>query len=395
MKSVLFVFDGIADEPIESLDGKTPLEVAKTPHLNALAQTGCVGRLRLADSKIIPTEETSCIGLLGYEPTSERTARGPLNAASIELKTDGDQWLLACRLVTTADGKLVDAHAGGISDRETAALYEMLNRSFKDQGVRFFTADGRCYVLTLQAGAVNGKWGELDLREPVEMLGKELWGGWTKTPAGAQLKALLSDVADLLETHEINKVRVDLNENPANALWTWGAGKTLRLEPFAAAKKAAVLSSSDVWKGAAHAAGIPWAPALRGLQAETGDLPELATRLSDWMRSHDFVVLHLNEADRAALGGDFKRKIRWIEAFDQHLIGNLRERSANTPGIKISVVSGHVTSSGRRERTASEAPFLIWGSGVESAPQPEFTEEASARGGKTVVGGADFLKNIL
>lgn len=392
-KRILLVLDGIADEPIDLLDGKTPLEIAKIPNLKALAQTAEIGRLKVADPKIIPSEETTCLGLLGYGGSA--AARGPLSAAAMDLRITNGEWLLACRLVTVHDDKLVDSRAGEIGERESAAIFESLNRFFKDRDMRVYTGDGRRHVLAIKADEAYAKLGDLDLRGPDEMIGREIWGAWSKSAAGARLKAVLAEAAEMLETHEINKVRVDLNENPANALWVWGAGKALHLDPFAAPGKTVILSSSDVWKGAAKAAGIEWAAAEAAARPEPASLAEVSARLVTWTKTHDLVILHLDEADRAGMAGDFKKKIRWIEAFDQHLVAALRERVGTHGGTRIAVVSGHVTSSARRERASSEAPFLVWDSGVEAAGAvQDFTEDASAKGSKPL-NADDFLKKLL
>ena len=401
VKRVLLVLEGMADEPVEVLDRKTPLEVAKTPNLNALAQESFVGRLRLADSKLKPSHEVSCLGVLGYEPGAGRSARGPLAAAAIGLKPGVDEWLLSCRLVTTLGNKLIDSNAGGIGGRESSALFESLNRAFKDRDIHFYPGEGSTHVLSIRAEEHYAKFGEVDLRAPDEMIGRELWGSWSKSGAGARLKAFLTEVAEILEAHEINKVRVDLNENPANALWVWGAGKTLHLEPFPSPVSTLILSSSDVWKGAARCAGIEWAEALKTAKPEPSDLAELASRLISRTKSHDLVILHLDEADRAGVEGEYKKKIRWIEAFDQYLVGALRERAASagaSADTRIAVVSGHVTATDRKERTSSEAPCLLWGGpGAQQAQasQPEFSEESAARGAKVVTSGSEFLKKIL
>lgn len=395
MKTVLLVLDGIADEPIEALDGKTPLEIAKTPALKTLTASAETGRLRLADpAKAAPSEETTCLGLLGYTPAAANTARGPLSAAAMELKTGGDEWLMACRLVTAHDTKLVDARAGGIGERESTALFESLNRLLKDRDMRIYTDDGRRHVLAIRAKENFWKLAEQGLTAPDESVGKSVWGAWSRTEAGTRLKSALADAAELLETHEINKVRVDLNENPANSLWAWGAGKPLQLDPFPAARGAVILSSSDVWKGAARATGVEWAPAEMTSSLEASGLSELLVRAADRARTHELIIVHLDEADRSGIRGDFKKKIRWIEAFDQYLIGPLSDRLPK--GARIAVVSGHVTSSVRRERSSSEAPYLLWTSGSPASAAGTaavFSEEAASRG-KLVANGADFLNKI-
>jgi 2,3-bisphosphoglycerate-independent phosphoglycerate mutase len=392
MKHIVLALDGIADEPIETLDGKTPLEIAKKPHLNALVEGGSFGRLRLGDGKTArPSEELTAMTLLGF-PSAERAVRGPLSASAIELKATADDWLLACRLVTVHDGKLIDPVAGKIGVRESAALFEALNRAFKDRDIRFYSGDLNSHVLSLRADEALAKLGDLDLADPDAANGSDQFGGWSKSGAGARLKAILAEAAEILETHEINKVRVDLNENPANALWVWGAGHPLKTAGFGGIGKAAVISSSDAWKGAARAAGLDWTAAFTaGAKIEPSDLSELASRFWGWVKTHDWVYLHLSELDRCSLAGDYKRKVRWIEAVDQHLIAPLREQLGAAD--RVVIVSGHAASSERRERTSAEAPCVIWGAGAAASGQTEFTEEASAKGGRTISGG-DFFKKI-
>ncbi len=324
MKHIVLALDGIADEPIEPLDGKTPLEIAKKPHLNALVEGGSFGRLRLGDGKSSrPSEELAAMTLLGY-PSAERAARGPLSASAIELKASSDDWLLACRLVTVHDDKLVDPAAGKIGVRESAALFEALNRAFKDRDIRFYSGDLNCHVLSLRGDETFSKLGDLDLADPDTANGTSPFGAWSKSGAGTRLKAILTEAAEVLEAHEINKVRVDLNENPANALWVWGAGKPVSLDPFTLpAGGAAALSSSDVWKGVSRAAGLTLTSTFSHFEAEPSNLAGLTEQLKGWARQQELLFVHLDGADRASMAGDYKKKIRWIEAFDQHVVGPL------------------------------------------------------------------------
>ncbi|MBP9733618.1 MAG: hypothetical protein KBD07_04510 [Candidatus Omnitrophica bacterium] len=391
MKRIILAVDGIADEPLEQLDNKTPLEVAKKPNINALAREGSVGRLRLGESKAFPSEALMSMSLLGYSGANN-AARGPLSAAAIELKAASNDWLLACRLVTVLDGKLVDPWAGGIGDRESAALFESLNRAFKARDIRFYSGEPKCHVLSIRQDEAGDKFDELNLTDPIAAVGAEQYGAWSRSGAGARLKGLLAEAAEILETHEVNKVRVDLSENPANALWVWGAGHALVHNAFAGSGRAVVMSSSDAWKGAALAVGIDWHPAFTSSKAEPSDLAELAERFFGLLKTHDCLYLQLPGMDRSALIGDYKKKIRWIEALDQHIVGPLRDRVG--PSGRLAIVSGHVTASARRERTSTEAPYLIWGAGEPSSNKAEFTEEAASDTGKAI-SASEFFKKII
>lgn len=390
MKRIILALDGIADEPMDALDGKTPLEVAKKPGLNALVRDGALGRLQIGDGRQRPSEAAEISCYLG-SPFGTVPARGSLTTEAIELKAAGEEWLLSCRLVTVLEGKLLDARGGGIGERESAALFEALNRAFKDRNIRFYSGEPRCHLMSIRGDEHMARMGELELSDPDDSVGADQYGSWSRAAAGGRLKLILSEVSDILEGHEVNKVRVDLNENPANAIWVWGAGHPLARKAFAGTGKAVVLSSSDAWKGAAALTGMDWAPSLPSTAADPSELGELSARFFGWLDSHDWVYLHLTQMDRFALTGDYKKKIRWIEAVDQHLLSPLRERLA--AGDRVAVTSGHVTSTARRERTSAEAPFVICGAGTAAAGATEFTEEASTRAGKPCSAN-DFFKKL-
>lgn len=391
MKRIILAVDGIADEPLEQLDNKTPLEVAKKPNINALAREGSVGRLRMGEGRVFGSEALVAMSLLGYT-NAGAAARGPLSAAAIELKSSGGDWLLACRLVTVLDGKLVDPWAGGIGDRESAALFESLNRAFKDRDIRFYSGEPKCHVLSIRRDETSDKFNEINLTDPIAAVGAEQYGSWSRSGAGARLKSLLAEAAEILETHEVNKVRVDLSENPANALWVWGAGHSLASNPFADGERAVVMSSSDAWKGAALAAGVDWHPAFNSQKAEPSDIAELAGRFFAFLKTHDTLYLQLPNMDRCALIGDYKKKIRWIEALDQHIVGPARDHIGSSG--RLAIVSGFVTASARRERTSTEAPYLLWGAGETASNAAEFSEESASAAGKAVAS-AEFFKKII
>jgi 2,3-bisphosphoglycerate-independent phosphoglycerate mutase len=396
MKRIVLALAGIADEPLEVLDGKTPLEVAKAPNLRLMAQRGSIGRLRLPGDDGTASEAAACLGLLGYGANGA-SARGPLQASAINLTATPHQTLLACRLITVENEKLVDPHAGRIGERESAVLLESLNRAFREQSIRFYSGENRTHVMALQdtdkfknSEALM----DLNLQDPESMVGREVWAGWGRSAAAANLKDVLLQAAEILEAHEINKVRVDLNENPANHLWVWGPGTPIALDPFRLPPGgAAILSSSDVWKGVGRAARLTVASSMSHFQIEPSDLSGLTEQLKGWVRQQELLFVHLDGADRASRAGDYKKKIRWIEAFDQHVIGPLLA-SVGTDA-RIVIASGYVASTARRERISPEAPMLSWDAGVAASGGTEFSEEAANKGSEVLVGGAAFFKKLM
>ena len=395
MKYIALVMSGMADEPLEALDGRTPLDVAQKPNLKELAISGRTGRVRLIPRKSNPSSEASALTLLGYDSGDALPQRGPLNALALGMAVKPDEVVFACQLVTVADGKVVDDAAGRIGARESAALLGGLNRIFKDRGIRFQVSTAGNHVMVVRSEELSKDLCAAELLPPNALVGKE----WAKElphgKAGDFLKEILLESSKALENHDVNKVRIDLQENPANQLWVWSAGRTAPLPPWQErfGKSASIVSTANFMRGVASAAGLPFVAALVGSPAEFADLTQIVDQVADLLEGQDVIFVYLDYADEASYEGDYKKKIRWIEAFDQYVVGPLRTRCAQD--CRFLVSSNHVTPVLRKAKVDTPAPIIIAGQGIEADESEDFSEEAASAGSLDLKNGEALLKAFL
>ena len=225
MKYIFIVPDGMFDEPIEDLGGKTPLQVARTTNMNYLAQNGFTGLVKTIPEGFKPGSDIGNLALLGYNPQECFSGRAPLEAANLSITLADDEIAFRCNLVTIAEGKMFDYSAGHISTKEALPLIEALNKEIDDPGVRFIAGKSYRHLLVMKVRNIND-FLELQCTPPHDILGKEIK---KYLPQGTHAPLVLKHMEKsnkILEEHSINKVRIDMKENPAILLEESNSSRT-------------------------------------------------------------------------------------------------------------------------------------------------------------------------
>jgi len=395
MRYIVLMMPGIADEPLEALDGNTPLQVAETVYLDRLASEGLSGRVQLIPEGLRPAEELSAFAMLGYDPAKEYPGRGAVEASMLNFERKEDEAVLACRLVTAVDGKMVDPSSGNITRKEGCALLEGLNRFFAGRGVRFVPGRRDVHVVLIGPPSPSDGLERLALFPPEECVGKK-WGSvLPKGKARSFIKRVLQEASEFLENHDVNKVRIDLGENPANLIWVWGAAKVVDIDPFEKrfGKSAAALSSSAAFLNIAKTVGIEGQLVDEGENAEPVAVQRAAELILKASKASEVVFVYLPQADAASRQGDYKKKVRWIEAFDRQVLGTLTEKRGKE--CRILVSSNHVTSSKDRIQSASPAPFVLSDRAAGQGGRTVFSEEFASKSGYQPAGGEALLRELF
>jgi 2,3-bisphosphoglycerate-independent phosphoglycerate mutase len=228
MKFCVIIPDGMADYKLEKLNGRTPLEAARTPNMDNISSKGILGLVNTIPKKLKPGSDVACLSVLGYNPEDYYTGRAPLESASLGIELGENDWAVRCNLITANDGILEDFSAGHISDKEAKLIMSILNEKLADKNVKFYA--GKSYRnIMVYSGDVTI---EANCTPPHDIIGKSITKNLPKGKGSEVLFDLMRDSYHLLENHEVNKVRVDLGENPANMIWLWGQGKRPSLTPF-------------------------------------------------------------------------------------------------------------------------------------------------------------------
>lgn len=386
MKYLVLILSGMADEMIDELDGRTPLEAAKTPNMDRLASQGKVGEARLTPERMKTTSDLSMFSLLGYDVRTEYPGKGVFQAAGLNVKLKKEDVAFACHLITENEGQVIDPFAGNIMHLEAKALFESLNGVFASRGIHFYPGQNGRHAAVFSDKANKYAFNDIELPPPYEMTDRRLSEVIPQNPSGQWISSLLEEAKEVLIKHDVNKVRIDLGENPGNMIWLWGQGRYRELANFVERKgfTAAIVSSLDVIRGIAAMTGIQFChvpqkerPSLE----EPLDLKLFADKALDVLRQKDIVFVYMDHTDHASYQNDYKQKIRIIEAFDYYVVGQIMERSLGLD-YRMMITSNHCTPLSLRTHTDRPVPFLIWGRGIANDSIEKFHEKTAMSGVK-------------
>ncbi len=395
MKYIVVILDGAADYPLEMLGDKTPLAVADLPNINALVKAGQLGRVKTIPAGFSPSSDIANLALLGYDPKEYYTGRGPLEAANLGIELGEDDLAFRCNFITEHDGTLFDYSAGHIRDHEAKILIDYLQQQMGNDRIQFYS--GKSYRnLMVYRGGVSLGLDKLKYYPPHDILGKDIEKHFPRGERVQEIVRIMKESKRILSEHEINKVRVDLSENPAHMVWLWGVGRKPQMESFEHkfGIPGAVISAVDLIKGIGKITG------LRVLQVEgaTGyydtNYEGKARAALDALSDIDFVFIHIEAPDEAGHNQDIRMKITCLERIDKLIVGTLRENLGDTE-YKILITPDHPTPIAKRTHTDEPVPFLISGRAVESNGFSSYSELEAQNSPLYFEKGSDLLKYFL
>ncbi len=357
--------DGMADEPLEELGGKTPLEAAATPNMDRLAKVSEIGMVRTVPEGMAPGSDTANLSVIGYDPKCYYTGRSPLEALSIGVDMAPDDVSFRCNVVTLSeeeekydDRKILDHSSDEISTEEAAVLLEALKEGLKRDGYEFYVGTSYRHLLIWKHGSV------VELTPPHDILTKRI-GEFL--PKDSLLREMMEKSYEILNHHPVNEARRKNGLKPANSAWFWGAGTRPALKAFEElhGKTGAMISAVDLLKGIAVGAGMQnlmVEGANGGLHTNyTGKAEAAVKALTE--DGFDFVYIHVEAPDEMGHQGKVKDKIRSIEWIDEKIIGPVTERlSKQGQDFRMLVLPDHPTPICVRTHTADPVPYLLYDS---------------------------------
>ncbi len=377
MKYIVLVGDGMADYPLEELQGKTPLEAAKTPHMDYIARNGQVGWARTIPDKMAPASDVANLSILGYDPEKFYSGRGPLEAANMGVKLKEDEVAFRCNLVTCGEDKILDYSAGHISNKEAHILIQALDKHIGADRVKFYP--GVSYRHLMVVKDLLPSLLKVKCRPAHDITGQSISGNLPRGKNAKFLIDLMRQAESFLEEHEINKVRVDLRENPANSIWLWGQGKRLSLPKFKDryGLSGSVISAVDLVKGIGKLIGLEVinVPGATGYY-DTDYLAKAKYGLAS-LENKDFIFIHVEAPDEAGHNGDLRAKLTAIERFDAQVVGQVLGHFQNRTDFRILVLPDHYTPIPIRTHTSEPIFFALYGRGVPKDTACAFNESAA------------------
>ncbi len=373
MKYIILVPDGAADYPLKELGGKTPLQVAKLPNMDELANKGLIGTVKTIPSGMNPGSDVANLSIMGYDPQRFYTGRGPLEAASMDIKLGRDDIAFRCNLVTVSEQELIDYSAGHISTEESRILIEAVDSELGDDRVTFYPGVSYRHLMVWHNGLQK-----MNCFPPHDVVGRNLKDILPTGKGAEELIKLIEASYQILQAHPVNQNRVSEGKNPANMIWLWGQGKRPAM-PTIKEKygiSGAVISAVDLVKGIGRLAGMK----VIEVPGATGYFDTDYRAKSQYglkvLEEVDLVFLHVEAPDEAGHTGDIKAKISALENFDSLIVETFLKQLDGD--FKILLLPDHATPIKVRTHVTDPVPFIIYNS---SANQPgNFTfDEMSAQ----------------
>jgi 2,3-bisphosphoglycerate-independent phosphoglycerate mutase len=378
MKYIVILGDGMADEPLAELGGKTPLEYARTPHMDRIAREGMMGMIRTIPEGCEAGSDIANLGILGYDPHSCYTGRGPLEAASMGIDLAPHDIAYRCNLVTIRDGVMADSSAGHISSREGKALFATLAEHIPS--VPLYPGVSYRNLLVVHGGEGATTY------PPHDIVGEKID---TYLPSGKDatvLKKCMEKSRNVFSGHPVNLERISEDLPPATHIWPWSGGKRPTLIPFRSlfGKDGGVISAVDLLQGIARLAGMEVIQVPGATGYLDTDYQAKAAYALDAANHLDFVYVHIEAPDEAGHLGSAPEKVRAIEGVDE-LVGTVMK---NFSGV-IAVLPDHPTPVRIKTHTREPVPFAIWGKGSDATRA--FSEKEGSRGGYGTIDAPSFL----
>ncbi len=380
MKYIVLVGDGMADYPIKELDNRTPLEVARTPNMDFIAKEGRLGRVKTIPDKLSPASDVANLSILGYDPHKFYTGRGPLEAANLGVELEDDDVAFRCNLITVLGDKLIDYSAGHISSKEAAILIRFIDHNLGTNRMKFYPGVSYRHLMVAKRG-VDEHLENLQCQPPHDIIGQGILRNLPRGDGAEVLIELMENSRKILEKHEINQVRIDLKENPANMIWLWGQGKKPAMPKFADkyGLSGSVISAVDLIKGLGRILGLEVidVPGATGYY-DTDYLGKAKAALKALM-DKDFVFLHVEAPDEAGHNGDLREKITAIERFDQLVVGTILHALKRKKNFRILVLPDHATPISVRTHTSDIVFFGIFGKDIAARGFSGYNEKEAVK----------------
>ncbi|MDN0044388.1 cofactor-independent phosphoglycerate mutase [Mediterraneibacter glycyrrhizinilyticus] len=408
MKYIVILCDGMADEPLEKLGGKTPLEAARTPNMDRLAKCAEIGMVRTVPEGMAPGSDTANLSVIGYDPEKYYSGRSPLEALSIGAEMGEHDVSFRCNLVTLSEEEeqyeertILDHSSGEISTEDAAVLIQAL----KDEFARGSADERPCYSegYTFYAGTSyrhlliqnNGKVSELTA--PHDILTRRI-GEYL--PSDPVLRDMMVRSYDILKDHPINVRRREEGKNPANSAWFWGAGTRPALSSFEKKNgvKGAMISAVDLLKGIAVGAemhNIIVEGANGGLHTNYRGKGEAAVKaLTE--DGYDFVYVHIEAPDEMGHQGSAEDKISAIEYIDDQVVGPVTA-ALDKAGVdyRMLIMPDHPTPVRVRTHTADPVPYMIYDSTRPVQGKDSYSEKSGQETGMFVEKGYTLIDRLL
>lgn len=397
MKYIVVLGDGMADRPVDALGGKTPLEAAVTPVMDALASKGTLGTVQNVPAGMAPGSDVANLSVLGYDPTANYSGRSPLEALSVGVAMDDDDVIFRSNLVTLTENQpydqkiILDHSSGEISTADADVLMDAIRAEFNSDRFRFYTGTSYRHILVWKQGRIS------PLEPPHDHLGHAI-GPYL--PQEAVLREMMERSYEILNNHPLNLARAAAGKHKANSLWFWGAGTKPQVQNFRekTGLTGAMISAVDLLKGIAVGAGmrvynVPGATGSIDTNFEGKAQAAVDALLKDGC---DFAYIHVEAPDEMGHQGRIQDKVKSIEYLDSRLIAPIKAAmEAAGENYRMLILPDHPTPLAIRTHTADPVPYLIYDSTRQLRKRDRLTEESARQADNFQPDGYKLLEEFI
>ena len=397
MKYIVVLGDGMADEPIGELGGRTPLQAARTPVMDTMAKVSEQGIAYTVPKNLPAGSDVANLAMLGYDPQKYYSGRSPLEALSIGVDMKDTDIALRCNIVTLSEDEtyeektIIDHSSGEITTEEARVLIDAVKKGLETDEFQYYPGVSYRHLTIGDHGET------VELTPPHDILGKRI-GEYL--PEETKLREMMEKSFDILDRHPINEKRREMGLNPANSIWFWGAGTRPALDDFEekTGKKGAMVSAVDLLKGIAvgtHMLNLDVEGATGGLDTNYKG-KAMAAVDSLTKDGADVVYIHVEAPDEMGHQGSVENKVKAIEFLDDQVIRVVAEElKKRGEDFRMLIGPDHPTPISIRTHSKDPIPFMIYDSTKEMKGQKEYSEEAAKSTGLVLEHGHDLMGRLL
>ena len=372
MKYCVLIMDGSAGLPIPERGGKTSLELARTPNLDALAATGLVGQAYNVPPDLDPDSAVACMSIFGYDPKVYYTGRAPIEAISLGIDIKPGEVVFRCNPVTIQNGIMVSHSAGSISNEEGHRLIAALNEKLGNDKIHFYPGVAYRNILKLKGAEDTAL---AFTTPPHDIPGKPIAGFLPSGKGSETLLDLMKRSETIFNDHPVNQKRIARGKLPATGIWLfWGSAQMPVLPPFNEfyGLRAAVTTGVDLLRGLGLLADMALLEIPGVTDGPDNDYAAQAVGGLEALEDYDIVIIHIEAPDEAGHAGLVDKKIEAIEKIDAEVVSRIRNWGQDK--IRLLVMSDHPTPVKQRVHTSDPVPLLLWGNGFKANGAKRFTE---------------------
>lgn len=400
MKYVVMLGDGMADYPVASLGGKTPLEAANKPMMDALCKNGELGLVRTLQAGMPTGSDIANLSVLGYDPKKYYTGRSPIEALGLDIPLSDEDTVFRLNLVSISTDEpfeqktMLDHSSDKITSEEAYALLDALEREFGSDTIRFYRGVSYRHILIWKGIDYN-----YTMMPPHDILDQKITEYLPGGPYGAQVLSMMKRSYEILMAHPVNISRMERGLRPANCMWIWGEGSRPKIDSFYEkyGLSGAVVTAVPLIAGLAKGMGLRWIP----VEGATGDYytnyaGKAQAAITALDAGADFVFIHVEAPDECGHDGDAPLKVKSIERIDAEILTPVKQKlDAMGEPYRILLMPDHATPIALRTHAIDPIPYVIYTKDGAEKSGLTYSEKHGAETGRVIERGYELMRHFL